>query len=47
MIDINELAKIAADEANVEITAHAQKQLKAREISISDVFLGFRFGEII
>lgn len=47
MIDIKELAAIAEDEANVEITAHAQKQLKTRNINTNDVFLGFKFGEII
>lgn len=47
MIDIIELAALASDEANVEITAHAQQQLKSRGISAEDVFMGFKFGEII
>lgn len=47
MIDIKELAAIAADKSKVEITTHAQIQLKVRNINSDDIFLGFKFGEII
>ncbi|MDE6724881.1 MAG: DUF4258 domain-containing protein [Ruminiclostridium sp.] len=47
MIDIKELQAIAADRKNIEITAHAFLQLKARNIKLADIYAGIENGEII
>lgn len=47
MIDIKDLQAIAANKKNIEITAHAILQLKARKIKLADIYAGIDNGEII
>lgn len=47
MIDIKELQAIAANRKNIEVTAHAVLQLKARNIKLADIYAGIDNGEII
>lgn len=47
MIDIKRLAEIAQDKENVVLTRHVRERFESRNIKAEDVYLGFRFGEII
>ena len=47
MIDIKDLQAIAADRANIELSAHTILRLKERKIKLADIYAGIENGEII